>query len=247
MWKVGDPVARAVTKDHHSTFGSWTSDNLAVGSSVVEAADGAASASPDLDSMSFVLDPADGATVAVPQAGRVWRPSVDPTGHRAIYWAGTLRRQSDPPAYVPFAGRLVIGDWNGGTAAPDASASPTPLQGNQAGQRHETTIEAGQIQDWDARWDSTGTKVAIWIADAEDPTVGSLSLYGVDPFDGRIDLKKPLLDGMRAKAGFSISDGKLVWAEPDGAAGAGRVLVLAWTAQGAGTVDTASDQVVVIR
>jgi len=248
LWRVGDSVARPVTSDHRSTFGSWTSANQAVGSSVVEAATQASSAPPDLDSISFVLDPATGARVEIPQAGRAWRPSVDPTGHRAIYWAGTLRRQSDPPRYLPFAGRLVIGDWDGGgDATASDSAAPTPLKSDQAGQRHETTIAGGQLQDWDARWDSTGSKVAIWIADANDPTVGSLSLYSVDTFDGRIDLKKPLLDGMRAKAGFSMSDGKLVWAEPDATAGTGRILVLAWTDQGAGTVETASDQVVVIR
>jgi hypothetical protein len=247
LWHVGQPVARPATTDHHSTFGSWTADNRAVGSSVIEATNDNASAAPDLDTISFVLDPTTGEEVVVPQAGRAWRPSVDPTGHRAIYWAGTLRRQSDPPRYLPFAGRLVLGDWDAGAATADGSAAPTPLKSDQAGQRHETTIVAGQIQDWDARWDSTGTKVAVWIADANDPTVGSLSLYSVDTFDGRIDLKKPLLDSTRASAGFSMSDGKLAWAEPDGTAGVGRVLVLAWTDHGAGTVETASDQVVVIR
>jgi len=79
--------------------------------------------------------------------------------------------------------------------------------------------------------------------------VGYLSLYSVDPFNGRVDLKKPLLDAERATAGFSISDGRLVWAEPatDGSGTGGRILVLAWTDEGAGTIETVPDQVLVIR
>ncbi|HEY7133121.1 MAG TPA: hypothetical protein VH440_12775, partial [Candidatus Limnocylindrales bacterium] len=138
--------------------------------------------------------------------------------------------------------------WATGDVAASGSPEATPLNGDQEANRHETTIRSGAMSDWDARWDSTGTKLAVWIADPDDPTVGSLSLYDVDPFNGRVDLKKPLLDAQRATAGFSISDGKLVWAEPgtDGS-GTGRILVLAWTDQGAGTVETLPDKVIVIR
>lgn len=248
LWKVGDAEAHAVTTDHRSTFGSWTGDNLAVGSSIVDVAASGSQPPGDVVAVSFVLDPATGQRSAVPQTGRTWRPSVDPTGHRAVYWAGSLRQRSDAPVFVPSAGRLVVGDWNVETRAPSGAPSATPLSGDQGNARHETTIEAGRVEDWDARWDTTGTKLAVWIADAGRPDVGRLSLYAVDPFDGRVDLKKPLLDATRASAGFSMAEGKLVWAEPaaDGSAG-GQVLVLAWNAQGIGTVHTLSGEVVVIR
>ena len=199
--------------------------------------------------MSFLIDPVTGRQLPLPQTGRTWLPSVDPSGQRAVYWTGSLRLKADAPVYLPKAGRLVIGDWSPAAAAASDEPASTPLSGDQSAARHETTIAAGQLDDWDARWESTGRKLAVWIADPENPHLGVLSLYAVDPFDGRIDLKKPLLDKTPATAGFSISDGKLVWAEPaaDGSGTGGRILVLAWTDQGAGTVETVPDQVLVIR
>ena len=249
LWKVGDAEAHAVTTDHRSTFGSWTADNLAVGSSIVETGSAAGESDADVDAVSFVLNPATDRRLDVPQIGRTWRPSVDPTGHRAVYWAGSLRRRSDAHVFVPSTGRLVVGDWNVEGALPSDAPAPTPLKGDQRSARHETTIEGGRVEDWDARWDSSGSKLAVWIADADHPDVGMVSLYAVDPFDGRVDLKKPLLAPTRAAAGFSMSEGKLVWAEPaaDGSVSGGQVLVLAWNAQGTGTVHTLSGEVVVIR
>ncbi len=244
VWKVGEPAARAVTTDHRSAFGSWVGNDMAVGSSVAKGTEGATSG----DAASYLLDPATGAQVPLPQTGRTWRPSVDPSGRRAVYWTGSLRRSSEAPVDLPDDGRLVVGDWATGDAAASGSPAATPLAGDQEANRHETTIRSGAMSDWDARWDSTGTKLAVWVADPDDPTVGALSLYAVDPFNGRVDLKKPLLDAQRATAGFSISDGKLVWAEPaaDGS-GTGRILVLAWTDQGTGTIETLPDKVIVIR
>ena len=137
------------------------------------------------------------------------------------------RHASEPasPASLPDAGRLVLGDWGTGSSARRTALPPTPLKGDQASARHETTIAAGRLNDWDARWDGTGTHLAVWIADPQEPGVGDLSLYAVDSFDGKIDLKKPLLDDKRAIAGYSISDGQLVWAEPaaDGSTSGGRI------------------------
>jgi hypothetical protein len=257
VWKVGDATARPVTTDHQSTFGSWIGDDVVVGSTVVDvngAAPGAAAspaASPadeERTSVSFLLDPRDGSQIALPQTGRTWRPSVDPTGRRAVYWTGTLRRSGDAPADVPDAGRLVVGDWATGDAAPTGSPLPTAPD-DQPADRHESTIADGRIPDWDARWDPTGTHLAVWIADEDDPRVGTLRLYDVQTFDAGVDLNKPLLESHRARAGFSISDGKLVWAEPaaDGSGAKDRILVLAWTDHGVGTVETLPADVVVIR
>lgn len=250
VWKVGDPLARAVTTDHRSIFGSWVGD-IAVGSTVVATAPtGGQAGASELAGASFLLDPATGATTALPQTGRAWRPTVDPSGRQAVYWAGSLRTAAVVQEFLPDAGRLVLGDWAAaGAASPSGGPLPTTPITDQGAERHETTIAAGRMEDWDARWDETGTRLAVWIADAQDPTVGRLSLYVVDAFDGRIDLKKPLLDSAPATAGFAISDGQLVWAEPstDGTPTGGRIQVLAWTDDGAGTVETVPGPVIVIR
>lgn len=266
-WKVGDPLARAVTTDHRSVFGSWVGD-IAVGSTVVSTApSGGQTGTADLSGSSFLLDPSTAIITALPQTGHAWRPAVDPSGRQAVYWAGNLRANETVPEYLPDNGRLVLGDWgtsvvagpsagasadpNGSpaTTEPAGSPSPSPSSGDQTADRHETTIAAGRLADWDARWDETGTRLAVWIADSQDPTVGWLSLYRVDPFDGRIDLRKPLLDAARATAGYALSEGSLVWAEPprDGTASGSRIQVLAWTEDGSGTVETVPGPVIVIR
>jgi hypothetical protein len=142
----------------------------------------------------------------------------------------------------------VLGRW-GDLAGPDASANPTaPDASDQADSRNETTIEEGPLTDWDARWDQTGTKLAVWVADGDDPSVGKLSLYEVDPFDGSIDLANPRLVDEPALAGFSIEDGRLAWtAPPDGSDDAGRVLILAWSDDGFGNVESAPGDFVLVR
>ena len=244
-WKVGDQLAARVTDDHRSVFGSWAGDVM-VGSTVVTTTTGSgAAAKTAFEPASFVLDPASSEQTALPQTGKAWRPAVNPRGRLAVYWTGTVRPTS-VPGFAPDAGRLVLGDWGTSLIAPSGDPLPTALNGDQVTLRHETTIEAGQVNDWDARWDSTGTHLAIWIADRQDPAIGRLSLYAVDSFDGRIDLKKPLLDAKLAVAGYSMSDGKLVWAEP-ATAGHARIQLLAWTDDGVGSVATDTGQVIVIR
>ncbi len=249
VWRVGQPTARRVTDDHESIFGSWIgTDDMAVGSRVVDRSSGAASPATDVPtSVSFLFDPADGSEVPLPQTGHTWKPSVDPTGRVAVYWTGTLRRSGDPAADAPDQGSLVIGDWGTGDSAPSSGTPAAPQ--DQARDRHELSIADGRVADWDARWDPAGTKLAVWIADPNDPRVGSLSLYKVNTFDGSVDLKKPIIDSRRATAGFSISNGKLVWAEPagDGSGANDRILVLAWTDDAVGTIETVPDEVVVIR
>ncbi len=254
LWKVGNPEASRVTTDHRSVFGSWSGDQI-VGSTVVERTGAGNGSTSELNPSSFFLDPSNLGMVDLPQAGSAWRPAVDPTGPRAVYWTGSVRATAEP-GFAPDAGRLVLGDWDvptpQGSGAPPATPVPTPLPGDQSHARHETTLAAGRILDWDARWDASGTHLAVWIADEKLPDVGRLSLYSVDPFDGKIDLKTPLLDGQPANAGFSISDGQLVWAEPAtaGTVGSGseaRMKLLAWTDTGVGTVETESGPVIVIR
>ncbi|MBA2381054.1 MAG: zf-HC2 domain-containing protein [Chloroflexi bacterium] len=243
LWKVGDRNAKPVTTDHRSVFGSWTDDTI-VGSTV----DGELGAGTGLEPSSFALNPRSRKVTSLGETGQAWRPAVDPTGRKAVYWSGTIR-VTDDPGFAPDSGRLVIGDWS--TTSRDAATSSPPESpaDNQATRRNETTIVSGEIEDWDARWDRTGTHLAVWIANKDNPAVGRLSLYAVDSSGGRVNLKTPLLDGKLATAGFSISDGTLVWAESGnaGATAGGKIQLLAWTDHGVGTVETVAGPVIIIR
>jgi hypothetical protein len=132
-------------------------------------------------------------------------------------------------------------------ASPEDSAAPSsPSPGPPAPLQ---VIDTGAIRDWDARWDETGTHVAIWIADEADPTIGRLSLYRVDPETGTLDLGNPLM-ASQALPGFSIGSGRIAWATPSGQDGEGsHVEVLAWKGTDSGQVQSApgEEQVVVIR
>jgi hypothetical protein len=107
-------------------------------------------------------------------------------------------------------------------------------------------LASGKVRDWDARWDETGTHLAVWIATDGDPRIGDLTLYSVDAATGRIQTLKQVA----ALAGFSIGKGRLAWATPRGQDGQGsRVQVLAWTKDAVGTVESleSSEALVVVR
>ena len=240
LWKVGEAEARPITTDHRSVFGSWEGD-LIVGSTVATSDDGSTN-----DPTAFAIAP-DGNVVSLPQAGLAWRPVVDPTGRAAIYWTGALEPSDDGVGWRTVKGRLVVGRWN---AASVALGEPlaTPLTSDQSVELAETTIAEGPLADWDARWDETGTRLAVWVADADDPAVGLLSLYVVNPIDGRIDLANPPLPNEPALAGFSIADGRLAWAAPAGNSGkAKHVKILAWTNRGFGQVESEDGDFLLVR
>ncbi len=227
--------------------------------------------------MVFLLDPATGAETAL-DAAPFWRPSVDPTGSRAIYWDGTLTLADNGFEWRPGTGALVLGAWPPVPApAPEAPASEPPPSETPATEAPASEmpvaesvdpsaappsspsteptapaqlIDSSAIRDWDARWDETGSHVAIWIADQTDPTIGRLSLYAVDPATGLIDLADPLLSSQPAMPGFSIASDRLAWATPPNQDGDGsQVEVLAWTKDDSGKVQSApgDEHVVVIR
>ena len=158
----------------------------------------------------------------LPQAGLAWRPSSTRPAARRSTGPATLEptRRWSRLADRRRAPRRSVAGAAGRT--PRGGRPPTPPTGDQTEERAETTIAEGPLADWDARWDETGTRLAVWIADADDPTVGTLSLYVVDPFDGRIDLASPPLEDEPALAGFSIADGRLAWAAPRWQFGQGR-------------------------
>jgi hypothetical protein len=127
-------------------------------------------------------------------------------------------------------------------AAPSGSTDPSG--------RPDQIIEAGRIADWEARWDPSGTRLAVWVADEADPTIGRLSLYVVDPETGRFDQSERLLRDQPALAGFALADGLLAWATPPGQDGEGsRIQVLAWSGDAVGSAETqpGTDPVVIAR
>jgi len=139
------------------------------------------------------------------------------------------------------------------TAAPGASASRDPggkPSESPSADRPEQILEAGRIADWEARWDPSGTRLAVWVADEADPTIGRLSLYVVDPETGRFDQTDRLLRDQPALAGFALADGLLAWATPPGQDGEGsRIQVLAWSGDEVGSAETqpGTDPVVIAR
>jgi hypothetical protein len=222
VWHVGDALAHPVTSDHASVFGSW-SDNRIAASRAVQSGDPDAAVQPS----TFLLDPETGAESELTSVA--WRPVVSPTGDRAVFWTGTVRR-TDDGSWVPADGRLVLADMTeGSTSGAD-------------------TILDGPITDWDARWDETGTRLALWVADADDPTTGKLSLFVVDPATGKLDADNVPLARVPAQAGFSLGDGRLAWASPDDPAlGEGRIQILAWAGEDFGQIESQPGEVVFVR
>ena len=267
LWRVGDAQAAPITTDHRSVFGSWAGASI-VGSTVTAGPNGRLERP-----LAFLIAPGATEPILQPQTGLAWRPVVDPHGRAAVYWSGRLEPTNDGLGWTTRSGKLVVGRWDDVTpsAAPSASSSPAASatttatiindataspdesataadDADQPRNRSETTIANGPLIDWDARWDITGTRLAVWIADSNNPTVGRLSLYVVDPFNGKIDLSKPPLENEPALAGFALADGHLAWAAPakDGSSESS-VLVLAWTGDDFGKVESAPGDILLVR
>jgi len=159
------------------------------------------------------------------------------------------------------AGHLVLDGWldpldtssAGGSAAPGSSAaadasataqpgaSESPAGGGSPVGPAGTPIELapGPITTFEARFDPTGTRLAVWVADASDPTVGTLRLLVLDRSRGRIDPTLTPLPSVRALKGVSIDTGRLAWVTPPGQDGnQSSVQVLAWSNDAFGQVET---------
>ncbi len=286
VWRVGDPAASAVTADHRTFFAGWLG-NLVLASRVLpvetpnaddpDASSGpgptpdpsaAASAAPSEEhAVSFVLDPETAAVTDLAGAD-IWRPVVDPTSRRVVYWAGTLVPDGTGTGWILGTGQLVLDGWNAPPAAPAASSNPgatagatpppaasidpfaSPMPTPQPGPAGSpVVVAAGPIVDFDAMFDLTGTRLAIWIADPANADVGTLQLVALDAETGEVDEDIDPLPGVAAIRGFSIGESRLAWVTPPGQDGeSSHVQVLAWTGdefgQGRGT---AGERLVVVR
>src|SRR4051794_379088 len=216
VWRVGDELAREITDDHTSVFGSWAGNRI-IGSR--PAAGGSAS----IAATSFVIDPASGKETAL--EAPVWRPIVDPDRRWAVTWDGTVRVAPDTHSAVPDKGTLVLRGYS--------------RAGGIANDGPSEAVADGAVSDFDVRWDETGTWLAVWLADATDPSIGRLSLVHLDPVSGALDRPHGAPQDVTALPGFSIANGRLAWATPPGQGGEGsRLQVVAWTDDSVGAVES---------
>jgi hypothetical protein len=218
-------------------------------------------APPEFAAETFLIDPLSG--IETPLLGTDWQPVVDPSGARVVAWEGTVRLGADGLALVPATGRLVIHPFQ---TLPDLAASPAPLDqpslpptdqpsllptdqpavptdGSPAPSPTATiepqVVAEGPITEFDAQWDDTGTWLAVWIADAVDPSIGRVSLLHVDPASGLVDRPLGAPQDVPALPGFSMGAGRLAWATPPGQGGEGsRIQIVAWTADQVGAVES---------
>jgi hypothetical protein len=281
VWTVGQAAATKVTTDHRSVFSGWLG-KLILGSRAVDAPSapqptGVPAGTPTPRSaqpQTFVIDPRT-RTETILATATVWRPAVDPTRQRAVYWEGSLARDLTG-SWRPDVGRLVVGPWAGTLDLPYASTGPglvgdpgapgepspadlsadasAPTSIGPAGPppdspaAHRQVLVEGQVAEWEARWDETGTHLAVWIADVDNPSIGRLSLYAVDPASGLLDVEDPLLSGEFASPGFTIGEGHVAWVtapDQNGISGS-QLKVAAWTEDGIGELQTLPGQDLVV-
>jgi hypothetical protein len=197
----------------------------------------------ELDATGTELRPADGHLVLGSWTGAL-APAATPTPSVAA-------SESARPPYVPSASpsdpaetAAPASETATATASADESATAAPASASATIAPVE--LATGAVRDWDARWDETGTHLAVWIATEGDPRIGDLTLYSVDSASGKV----VTLKRVAALAGFSIGKGRLAWATPHGQDGQGnRVQVVAWTKDSVGTVESreSTEVLVVIR
>ncbi len=218
---------------------------------------------PEFAAETFLIDPLTG--LQAPLLGADWQPVVDPTGVLVAAWEGSVRVGVDGLSMVPATGRLVIhrfqalpapavspiaSDQPVDQASDQPSLPPTlrpsdqaavPADGSPAPSASPAVepqaVAVGPIAEFDARWDDTGTWLAVWIADPVDPSIGRLSLLHVDPATGLIDRPSGAPQDVPALPGFSVGYGRLAWATPPGQGGEGsRIQIVAWTEDAVGSV-----------
>lgn len=221
LWRPGQPEAVAVTTDHASVFADWVDGQL-----LISRVSGDVAADGSQQPVSVLVDPATGVQRVISVAP-AWRPTVDPTARTAVWWDGSLRRSTSGSGWQGSDGRLVLGRWRGPNPADGSSPHPAVAP---------DILAQGSISEWQVRWDETGTRLALWIVDPDDPTQGRLSLYRIDATTGRIDRDGVLLADEPATNAFSIGGGRLAWVRPE-EGGVARVAVLVWTETQVGQVD----------
>lgn len=195
--------------------------------------------------VSFLLDPA---TLTATDLGRpdVWLPVVDAAGRVTAYWSGTVR-SSDGLSWTLDVGQLVLDGWSSGAGTPDSESSSEPAvtAGPDATSvpigptGAATPIVVGQTGAFNARFDSQGTRLAVWVAEQAGDEVGRLHLLVIDPEAGTASTAPSPLQGEPALAAFSMDDNRLAWVTPAGQDGQqSAVKILGWSHSEFGKIQT---------
>ncbi|HXI45718.1 MAG TPA: hypothetical protein VNH13_05415, partial [Candidatus Acidoferrales bacterium] len=181
------------------------------------------------------------------------------------------QRFGSPIGWRPATGHLVLDGWSAPLASPEPSASGpadssspgntppatasegapiasangseapslAPVAAGPAGT--PTELAPSPLVDFDAHFDPTGTRLAVWVGDPVDATIGRLRLLVLDPVTGAIDTAVDPLGapGVVALRGFSIENGRLGWVSPPGQDGEpSSVQVLAWDGDAFGQIQS---------
>lgn len=260
LWRLGQPTAVAVTSDHRTYFSAWLGDQV-LASRVADAPDTTPSEVPSpppaADAteapvtapvvghpMSFLLDPASLTRTELGQSD-VWLPVVDPTGRFVAYWSGTLSPTADGLDWQLGNGELVLDGWSAGPDAQpthdpaesaDPDATPVPPPGPTG---TPVVVVTGQTAAFKAKFDPTGTRLAVWVGEQLDADVGRLHLVVLDATTGAPEAGPEPLPGEPALRRFSIALGRVAWVTPSGQNGQdSTVQVLGWTNTEFGEIKT---------
>jgi hypothetical protein len=168
----------------------------------------------------YLVDPVAGAP-AGSRTSAAWRPTAGPNGNTAVWWDGDVKPAADGVTPVPASGRLVLGPW--GDAGGDTQV-----------------LEDKKVPDWEARWDPTGSVLAIWIAGDKATDPGRLSLYRIDPGTGRARLASPMFKDEPAYEGFNLDSGRVVFPAP-GPNGGKVMRIAGWSGDNLGWSDLPAD------
>ncbi|MBI2781615.1 MAG: PD40 domain-containing protein [Chloroflexi bacterium] len=245
LWTVGQPTAVAVTTDHRTYFSAWLGTQVLasrVGEPVVPAASDGPTAAPqrvEVHPSSFLLDPASLAETAIGQSD-LWLPVVDPSGHRAAFWSGTLMPTADGLDWQLGTGKVVLSDWSSGPipAATADPATPEPTAAPALGPTGTAvTVVSDRAASFQAKFDPSGTRLAVWVGEQLNADIGRLHLVVLDPKTGAIAEGPEPLAGTPALRRFSIGIGRLAWVTPSGQDGQdSTVQVLGWSSNDFGEI-----------
>jgi hypothetical protein len=151
-----------------------------------------------------------------------------------VTWDGSVKVGPDGMTPVAAEGALVLRSFRDASGV-DTTGKPAAV------------VAEGSFAEFDVRWDETGSWLAVWLADAGDPSIGRLSLLQIDPVTGELERPRGAPRDTPALPGFSIANGRLAWATPRGQDGEGsRVQVVAWTDDGVGAVESGPVENVVV-
>ena len=228
VWRVGDPRAARLTDDHASVFASWSGDQLIGSRPAVRRTESA-----EVSAQSFLIDPSTRHRVRARRHRLAPdRGPEEPLGdHLGRDRAARHRRPVDHAGHRRARRAPLLAECRRRTAMPGRGACVTD----------------GAVAEFDARWDESGTWLAVWLADPSDPSLGRLSLHHLDRRTGKLERLPGAPKDVTALPGFSIGDGRLAWATPPGQGGEGsRVQIVAWSDKSVGAVESGPVEDVVV-